>query len=344
MIPDPVPNPYTTPAATGRPRPRGDVPDRRTALTVFGLLQILLGLLFLGMALLIPVAVTLTARSLNQEIDFRAALPSMLVYAILAGTLITLGVGSIRARRWARNLILVVGWAWLFSGIVSLLGLAFLLPGLLRQMSEIQGIPAGAQDLVVGITLGIGAIFLFFIPGALVLFYRASSVKATFELHHPERDWTEACPLPILTASVWVFVSAIFLFLAPLGVRGTIPFFGALLTGFSGSLLYLLLAGAWGYGAWGLYKMRLSSWWLIFASTLVLGVSAIVTFLRVDPVSMYEKMGYSEDQLAAIRQLGAFSGPQFALWTALFLVPFLGYLVYLRKYINSRRASSPPAR
>ncbi len=337
MVPDPVPNPYSTPAATGRPAPRvrPGYPDRRTALTVFGLLQIFLGLLFLAMALLIPVAVTVTARSLNQEVDYTSALPSMLVYLMLAATLITLGVGSMRARRWARNLILVVGWAWFLSGIISLIGLAWALPGLLRQVGETEGLPAGAQGVIVGITLAIGAIFLFFIPGVLVLFYRAPSVKATFELHHPEPDWTEACPLPVLTVSVWIFVSAIFLFVAPVGVHGTAPFFGTLLSGFSGSVLYLAVAGLWGYAAWGLYKMQMSSWWLIFVSTLVLGVSSVITFLRVDPVTMYERMGYSQDQLAAMRQLGIFNGPQFALWTGVLLLPFLGYLVYLRKYLNS---------
>jgi hypothetical protein len=335
VVTDPIPNPYGAPATTGRPRPRGKFPDRRTALTVFGLLQILLGLLFLALALLIPVAVVLTARSMNQDVDYLATMPSMLVYMILAATLILLGVGSIRARRWARNLILVVSWAWLLSGIVSLLGLAWILPGVLEQMREVEGIPAGTQGVVVGIILGIGAVLLFFIPGILVLFYRAPSVKATFEAHHSERDWTEACPLPVLTVSFWVLVSAVFFVLAPLGVHGTIPFFGALLTGLPGSLLYLLLAGLWGYGAFGLYKMRIAGWWLVFLSTLVLGVSSIVTFLRVDPVSIYEQMGYSEDQLTAMRQIGIFSGPQYALWTAAFLLPFLGYLVYLRKHLNS---------
>lgn len=337
MIQNRVPNPYSAPAATGRPgpQPHGSFPDRRTALTVFGALQILLGLLFVGMTFLIPVAVVVTARSLQQEPSYVQAIPSMLVYLLVGATLITLGVGSMQARRWARNLILVVGWAWLFSGIISLLGFAWILPRVFAQVGETEGMPAGAQNIVVVFTIVFGAVFLVVIPGILVLFYRAPSVKATFEANQPEPDWTEACPLPVLTASVWIFVSALFLLVAPLSVHGTIPFFGALLTGLGGSMLYWVLAGLWGYSAWGLYKLRASSLWLIFGSTLVFGASSIVTFLRVDPMSMYEKMGYSEAQLAAMRQVGMFSGPEFALWIGLFLVPFLGYLLYLRKYLNS---------
>jgi hypothetical protein len=333
--PSPNPNPYGTPAATGRPRPRAGSPDRRTAITFFGVLQILLGLLFVGMALLIPVALTVTARSLNQDVDYLAALPSILVYLLLGATLGTLGVGSMRARRWARNLTLVLGWAWLLGGILSLLGLAWILPGLLRQMREIQGVPASTQRAVIGIVLAIGSVFLFFIPGVLVLFYRASSVKATFEAHHREADWSEGCPFPVLTSSVWVLVSAVFFFFAPLRVHGTIPFFGTLLTGLPGALVYLLLAGLWGHAAWGLYHQRMSSFWSVFGSSLVLGVSSIVTFLRVDPISMYERMGYSADQLEVMRRLSVFNGPGLALFTAVFVVPFLGYLIYLRRYLNS---------
>jgi hypothetical protein len=338
-VPDPAErdrlNPYHSPTQGSRPVVSLEsFRDRRTALAVFGVLEILFGLFLAGIALLIPVSQSLASRTMNQEASLSRTIPSMLVYVMLAGVMIGLGVGSMRARRWARNLMLVVAWAWLVSGVLSVLGLAWLLPGLLSQLGPSEGLPQGSLTVVLGILLVILSFFMILIPAVLVAFYRSANVRATCEAFDPEPDWTEACPLPVLTVSLWLMVSALFLIATPMAVNGTMPLFGGFASGLGGTLLYWVVAGLWGYGAYGLYKLRTSSWWLIFASTVVLALSYIVTFALVDPMAMYERMGYSAAELAAMKQF-SFTGPQLVVWLLLFFVPYLGYLVYLRKYLSA---------
>lgn len=330
---DPL-NPYHSPKEGSRPRPIVSLDgfrDRRTALSVFGILEILFGVFLAGIAFLIPVSQSLASRTLNQEVSWSRAIPSMLVYLMLAGIMVALGIGSMRTRRWARNVMLVVAWAWLVSGVLSVVGLAWLLPGLLSRLGSTQELPEGSATIVTGILLVIVGFFMIAIPAVLVLFYRSQNVKATCEAFDPEPDWTEACPLPVLTVSLWLMVSALLLVATPMAVNGTMPFFGGFASGLGGTLLYWIVAGLWGYGAYGMYKLRMSSWWLVFASTVVLALSYIVTFVLVDPMAMYERMGYSEAELTAMKQF-SFTGPQLVTWVLLFFVPYLGYLVYLRKY------------
>jgi hypothetical protein len=75
--------------------------DRRTALMIFGVLEILLGcfcvfmipLLFLGQAMQRGVT--------GAPPGYRILLPAAAAYATLAVVFIWLGIGSILARRWA---------------------------------------------------------------------------------------------------------------------------------------------------------------------------------------------------------------------------------------------------
>jgi hypothetical protein len=330
-------NPYLSPErAAGRPRIQGGFQDRRTALAVFGVFEILLGLFSLGLAVLVPVLQTVGARALGEEPRLAVAIPSMLVYGIVGAILIALGVGSIRCRRWARNLMLVLAWAWLISGLLSLVGLVWLLPGLLGAMSGSGELPEGAATVVTVILLGaVGAIFVI-LPAVLVLFYRTADVKATCEALDPGPDWTEACPLPVLTVAFWLAVTALFMLVTPISANGVIPVFGVLLAGLPGYLVYWTIAVVWAYGAWKLYRLSPRGWWVTTGSTVVLVASYAVSFFLIDPVAMYELMGYSERELAPMKQMGLYTGRQFLAGVLLIGVPTVGYLVYLKKYFPSR--------
>ena len=74
--------------------------DRSTGLIIFGLLQIVMGV---GSVLLIPLMLLslLVAPTTGAPTDVRMMIPAFGVYGLLAAVLVSLGVGSIRARRWA---------------------------------------------------------------------------------------------------------------------------------------------------------------------------------------------------------------------------------------------------
>ncbi len=94
--------------------------DRRTDLIVFGIFTIVVG----GFcALLVPVVIfgqMMAARRLGTEFDTSAALISSAVYGLMAVVMIWLGVGSVLARRWARALLLCIGWIGLIIGLIAM--------------------------------------------------------------------------------------------------------------------------------------------------------------------------------------------------------------------------------
>jgi len=328
-------NPYGSPSTgPATAPPPGEFRDRRGALTVFGVLEILMGGLCLLLAVASVAGQAISAQVLEQEVNYLQAIPSVIFYGLLAAAMGFVGFGSIGAKRWARSLALILAWSWLVTGALSLVSMAYLVPRVLGSMPQMQGAPGGAQSVLLVIMLAITGFFFVLVPGVLVLFYRSENVKATVEAFDRGPDWTEACPLPVLTLSIWMLVSAVLLFATAVAVKGVFPFFGVLVSGAPGVLVYWALAALFAYSAWGLYRMSIPSWWIVFVTSALFGVSSLVTFLRVDPLAMYERMGYSEQQIDAMRQLGTLSGPEVTWLTVGFFVPYLVYLVYLRKYFR----------
>src|SRR5208283_2529435 len=120
--------------------PRIAYKDRSTGLIIFGILTILLG----GVcALFLPLMLfgqTMSAKATGTPPNFAAILPAASIYGVLAVALVWLGIGSIKARRWARALLLIFSWSWLVMGVVMLVVMAFLLPRVLAN------VPAGGPN------------------------------------------------------------------------------------------------------------------------------------------------------------------------------------------------------
>src|SRR4051812_38801345 len=102
--------------------------DRKTGLTIFGILTLLMGAVC---ALFIPLmlaSLTMSANVRGPAQDTRMILPALLMYGGLAVMFVWLGIGSIKARRWARALLLILAWCWLLVGIIGTAVVALVLP------------------------------------------------------------------------------------------------------------------------------------------------------------------------------------------------------------------------
>ncbi len=75
--------------------------DRRTALLVVGILEIVLGLGGWLLTALMLWGVTMAAQ---QGMRMVSMVPGLLTYAVGGAIFIVMGIGSIRLRRWARAL------------------------------------------------------------------------------------------------------------------------------------------------------------------------------------------------------------------------------------------------
>ena len=310
-----------------------DFIDRKTRLTVFGILQIVLGG-FCGM--MVPfmifgiIASTATGGQMPEGSNLKTMIPVCLLYIVVAAWFISMGIGSLKARRWARALILASSWYWLVIGVGGFLLMLMLMPKLFGEMATTDKMPKVMSMIIPCIILGFTAVFYIIIPGLLVLFYRGRDVKATCEHHDPQTRWTDQCPLPVLGTSLACVLWA--LCVPMMGSSNwTIPFFGTVLVGIAGAVTAVALCLILVWAAWGLYRLDAKAWW---ATLLLIGgwsVSVIITFSTVSTEMYYEKAGMTEQQIETIKQFDMLSmRSPMLLWVVFALV----YLFWIRKYFN----------
>ncbi len=308
--------------------------DRTVGLVIFGILQFLFGLLC-ALIMLLTVLSTLAMRGMGgpagASMNARMMLPALLLYGLAAAWFITMGVGSMLARRWARALVLVTSWIWLVVGLGGIVVLLVMMPAIFDQMQEVGQMPPAAAVAMKVFMVGFFLLFYIIIPGVLVLFYGSRHVKATCDYKDPKTRWTDRCPLPVLAVSVILCVWA--LGMPMMGGYGWIfPLFGYLMTGPPGAVLCLLMAVAFAITAWGAYRLDMRAWWgaavLIVAWTL----SWAITFTQVNLMDLYVQMGFPEEQLKMMEQMMGSQMPAMMWFGLIWVCGFLAYLVYIRKY------------
>ena len=319
--------------------PPAEFKDRRTGLRIFGVLTILLGALF---ALLVPLMIlgqTINAKATGTPVRIGELFFLIVLYGGMATALVWVGIGSIMLRRWARALLLIGSASGLAIGAGAMVVLAFVLPQISALIQAAQ--PAGrpplpeAAKVITLIAMG-GTLFAIYVvlPGVWLLFYRSPHVKATCEAHDPVPRWTDACPLPVLTVSLWLALGVPMMLLMPVIYHGVLPFFGVFLSGGAGTVAYLVLATVWAWSARALYRLDVRGWWVLVIAVCLLSLSHVLTYAQRDLMEVYALMGLPEQQLEQFKKLN-FPSRDLMLWgSVFFLAPFLGYLIYLKKFFR----------
>lgn len=310
-----------------------DFKDRKTGLVVFGILSIILGGFF---ALMVPlmifgmIASAVLDNSAAAPMKLNMMIPAFLLYTIIAVWFIWMGIGSVKARRWARALVLVSSWLWLISGVSGVIFMLLLMPDIYNQMGESGQMPPVAARIMKYVMAVFMTVFYVIIPAALVLFYGSKNVKATCEFRDTKVRWTDKCPLPVLALSLmfgfWAVSMSFTVFYGC-----AIPFFGAILTGLSGAGVVLLVTLLAGYVAWGTYRLSINAWWCAVLLIIAWALSTAITFSRISIMDFYEKMNFPEQQLDAMKQF-SISQDYMVLFLVLWAAAFIGYLLYTRRY------------
>ena len=316
--------------------PSGDFQDRKTGLVIFGILTVLMGGLT---GLFVPFMMWGQAMAAKAGTPQNAGLmaPVIVIYGGLAIVLVWLGIGSMMARRWARALLLIFSWSWLIMGVASMGMMALMLPHIMQATNAGRApgqpaLPASANALIMVIPMIIMGVMFILIPGAWILFYRSRNVKATCEARNPVLRWTDRCPLPVIAACLWLAFSSVMMLLSAVSYKGVLPVFGTFIVGPLGMALYVLLAWIWGYAAWAFYKLDRRGWWLIVASFTLFAISAFITYSRHDVSEIFTLMGYPKEQLVQMNATGLFQGRTMAWFSLIGMAPFLGYLLYVRRF------------
>ncbi len=311
--------------------------DRSTGLTLFGVATVLLGGLC---ALMIPLMLfgqVMAGKTTGIPPNFQTMILAAGMYGGMAVLMVWLGIGSMLARRWARALLLIFAGTGLLMGLMSFVLVAFLLPQITKNMRLMQppGQPALPENMVVfmvGFGMLIAGVIYVVLPGIWTLFYRSPHVKATCEARDPVERWTDRCPIPVLTISVWLAISVPMVLLMPLAFHGMVPFFGVFLSGVPGSLIYVAFAAVMAYCAWAVYRLDPKGWWVTLISFTLLLVSGVISYLQNDLMEMYRQMGFPEQQAEQMQQIAAVSRPIMIIWSLFIEALLVGSLLYVKKH------------
>ena len=307
----------------------GPYRDRRTALLIAGVLEILLGVgAWLIVGLMIFAASMVTAQGAGSK---GSMIPGIAVYGIAGLVFVMLGVGSIQARRWARALWLVVSSFWLIGGVLAAAVVALLMASV-----------AGVESILLIAILSFFAVFMIGLPASLLVFYRSPHVKATCEAAAPEPCWTDGCPLPVLGAALWF--ASMTLTLPWMGwlYGGLYPFFGHFVRGAAGHGLWMVSGLLSGIATYGIYRRIHTLWLLGLVLVLGQGISATVTYAVVDPKELFAAMGIEGAALEQIERMGMIRPSYMIGSVAAAILPMVGLLLWARACFPKR--STEPAR
>jgi len=299
--------------------------DRRGGLVAYGILQIVVGLICALFVLVLAAALELTSRR-GMAAPTNIA-PAFVIYGAAAFYFVTVGMGSIRLRRWARAMSVAFSAAWLAIGV------AIVLSSILFVQRTLVFVRPSETARVVGITAAILIVAFIVLPLVLFLFYRRDDVRLTCEAHDPAIRWTDRVPWPVLAVGTLMgFLS--FTTLANVGAP-VVPFFGMALTGASAALTMLTLSGLFGFLAVQWIALRKSAWWTTLLLHVIGGIVAMATLATGDVGAVYAQMNVPREQIQAMRLDTLGHSP--ALWSILLLVwaAYLGVLLYTRRYFDT---------
>ncbi len=313
--------------------------DRSGSLVVGGVVEIILGVLS---ALLVPMMILgllFSAANVEQAAGPHPAtqIPGILFYVFAAVFFVWMGIGSIRARRWARAIMLVVSWLWLVGGVAGLLSWLVYRSSFTDAMLTASGdMPAAAAQVIQFVITTVLAIFYVVLPGLFLLLYHGNNVKTTCEFKDPETRWTDKVPLPVLAVCLCLGYAAVTSLLSLF--YNVLPFFGQLVSGRSAAAMAVVLAVILAVLTVWTYKLRPAGWWGSML-LLVLGTaSAVMTFEKVDMLDLYERMGFREPQLEMMENF--WSGIRVTWWVAAFAIASAGYLVFVKRYFTAQVPSA----
>jgi uncharacterized membrane protein len=323
--------------------------DRSTGLTIFGIIEMILGALAALMAPVMLLGAAFSRKIAGGAMPAGTYVSGICSYTFAAAVLVTLGIGAIRARRWSWALNLILSWYWLIVGVVATVAITVFMPRIFAagfqqaaaQTPNAPPLPTGVFAVILTLVIVFMSFFLVILPLAFLLFYGRKDVEETCKRRDPEERWTDRCPLPVLAVSLLLGSSAVY-FLLMAVTTPFIAFFGRYLTGLPAAAVLVVMAGIDCFLAVLLYRVSLAGWWLAVSALVLRVISVILTFRRADLMEAYSKMGLSDTQLQQMSANPAFrSGTLMLWWSVVLMILFLGYMIWIKRFFRGPAESGP---
>ena len=310
----------TAPASASAPG------DRSAGLILFGVLQLGVGAICALIALAVAAAMSTNPQAVSGAPSTAALAPTLVVYGVAAGYFVSVGVGSIRRRRWARALSAAVGALWLLFGVVGAIVALLAIPKLLVL------VPPSQEKLFVGGTSAFAAFFLVALPLAIFLFYKSDRTRETCELRDPRIRWTDRVPLPVLALIILMGFASISLLIGL--TNPVLPMMGTILSGGPAAIAMLALSGLCAFLTVQLYRLKESAWWTLVLLQVIGGIIAAVTLARIDINEVYRQTGLLTPQIEAMHLQDLYRNPMLWVLMVTAWVAYFAFLLAIRKYFT----------
>jgi hypothetical protein len=308
----------TAPASTSAPG------DRSAGLILFGVLQLGVGAVCAMIALAVAAAMSTSPPAAGAMPSTAALAPTLVVYGVAAGYFVSVGIGSIRRRRWARALSAAVGGLWLVFGVVSAIVAFLAIPRLLVM------VPRAQEKAFVGGMTAFAAIFLIALPLAIFLFYKSERTRETCEARDVRVRWTDRVPLPVLALTILLGFTAISLLISL--TNPVLPIMGTILTGGPAAIAMLALAGLCAFLTVQLYRLKESAWWTLVLLQVIGGVLAAFTMARLDVNEVYRAAGLLTPQIEAMHLERLYRSPMLWVLMVAAWLAYFAFLLAIRRY------------
>jgi hypothetical protein len=273
--------------------------DRGGFLTFLGIVEIALGALFaaFGLLMLFAASMTRTAGADLSPVQRMAVMANLVLYLGSALFLLVMGIGTIRVRRWARVLMLMVSWSFFVAAILGIAMMGALLPVIL------EGIDPGPTDTAVvrgvaALVLALTAGMMIGLPLFFILAYGGRHVRHTFAIRHPEPTWVDRCPTSVLALSL---VMALFGLAQIAGSwSGLSVLFGVALQGPAAVAVNLALGVVWMALAFGIFRLNRAAWLASLVFTALVHVSTFLVYRSMSFLELTYRLGQGAGEAAVM--------------------------------------------
>ncbi len=309
--------------------------DHSTGLAVFGTLEVVLGILAFTAAMFLMILVSEAGLGGMKPSHFGMVM-GLLVY--LSAWFIVVGLGSIKARRWARVLVLVGSWVTIFFGTMALALLLYILPGVYDMVADLEVLSASASMGVISFSIVVLFVLQLLMPAVAIGFYSLKGVIATCERLNPEPCWSDRCPLPLLAMG---FISVLGSLSVLLGATNNyiVFLFGHVWVGWKGFGVVLLISAVCGYVGWGAFMRKMHAWWMAYSMIIITSASMMLSFSEIQMGDIYQAMNYTAEQLAQLENMKLLSPAVLTFVTCVWGIMACIYLVWVRDCFLPERST-----
>ena len=318
----------------------------RRRLIAGGIIQVIGGILG-ALVVALTLLSFLISGNIADEQDGRFVYSSMVfglfIEVAITAWLLTMGLGSMSMKRWARTLTLAVLWPGFILGTYMITMSFLYIPEMVQAYSTFQDASVEVPPVFIYFGLGLMSFGYIAFPGLLLLLYAGKRTREACEYHQPLPGWTDSIPLPVL-ATCFLFSFQTLGSLPMMISVSAFPLFGVLIKGTPGIFLIIVLVLLFAVIVWGFCRLQPIAWWAALALGLFVSGSSSLTFFQMDMTEMMDLfLGASAQEIEMPQLDGIMDSPAVKIQALGYPLLLLAFFLYTKRFFkNNEEAAQPP--